>query len=342
MNVAGRVLLLSIAVGAWVSAGCAARSVEPAAVSTRQAPVPVRASFSAPVFSQSPIALAQEAGYYAEQGLDVSYTYVRMATQNVAGLLTGELDVSIMGGTAPLNARLGGADLILIGATKPYFAGAIMASPEITTPAELRGKRIGIGNKGGNPDFMARAMLLRLGLEPDRDVALLSTGGNPETVAALVAGSVDAGSLIPPGDEQARNLGFHTLFDVTAARVPFPATVVATSGAALADRADVLERYLRAYAQAAHRFRTDKEFALQVGAAFTQSDDVAANEAGYEVERAIIQADLDLPLAAVQSGLDLMKPEDPRAATARPEEFVDLRLLQRVKQSGFFDRLGRP
>src|SRR6266849_8158557 len=164
-----RMLLLSIAVGAWLGAGCAARSVEPAAVSTREALVPVRASFSAPVFSQSPIALAQEAGYYAEQGLDVSFTYVRMATQNVAGLLTGELDVSIMGGTAPLNARLGGADLMLIGATKPYFAGAIMASPDITTLAELRGKRIGIGNKGGNPEFMARAMVQRLGLEPDRD-----------------------------------------------------------------------------------------------------------------------------------------------------------------------------
>jgi ABC-type nitrate/sulfonate/bicarbonate transport system substrate-binding protein len=129
---------------------------------------------------------------------------------------------------------------------------------------------------------------------------------------------------------------------VTAARVPFPATVLATASATLADRPDLLERFLRAYGQAVHRFRTDKDFALQVGAAFTQSDDAAANEAGYAVERAIVQADLDLPLAAIQSGLDLVKGEDPRAATARPEEFVDLRLQQRLKQSGYFDRLGGP
>ena len=352
-----RVLSLLIAVGSLLGAACAARPAQPAPSarsaepapasaaappSATQALIPVRASYSSPVFSQSLVALARDGGYYAEQGLDVSITHVRMAPQNVAGLLTGELDVSVMGGTAPLNARLAGADLILIGATKPYFAGAIMASPDIMAPADLRGKRIGIGNKGGNPDFMARAMVQRLGLEADRDVALLSTGGNPETVAALAAGSVDAGSLIPPGDDIARNLGFHTLIDVTAARVPFPATVLATANATLADRPDLLERFLRAYGQAVHRFRTDKDFALQVGAAFTQSDDAAANEAGYAVERAIVQPDLDLPLAAIQSGLDLVKGEDPRAATARPEEFVDLRLQQRLKQSGFFDRLGGP
>ena len=57
-------------------------------------------------------------------------------------------------------------------------------------------------------------------------------------------------------------------------------------------------------------------------------------------KRQIMQADLDLPLAAIQSALDLMRAEDPRAAEARPEDFVDFRLLQRVRQSGFFDRLG--
>jgi len=316
--------------------GASAAPAEPA----REPPLRLQASYSAPVMSQSPIAIAQEAGYFREQGLDVSIASVRLGQQNAAALLAGEIDISVMGGTAPIRARLGGADLVAIGGTKPYFAGAIVARPDVTSPADLRGKRIGIGGKGGNPDFMARAMLPRFGLEPDRDVALLATGGDPETVAALVAGSVDAGSVIPPGDEQARNLGFHTLIDVTAARVPFAATILATGTATVANRPDALERFLRAYGQAVNRFVRDRDFALRVGAVFTGRDDPAAEEQAYEVERQIIQTDLDLPLASIQNALDLMKAEDPRAAEARPEDFVDLRLLQRLKQDGFFERLA--
>ena len=346
--------LCALLIAGLLLAGCAApqpaRPAVPADASAAPAPPPrepllrLQASYSSPVMSQSPIAIAQEAGYFQEQGLEVNIASVRQATQNVAGLLSGEIDVSVMGGTAPIRARLSGADLVLVGGTKPYFAGAIVARPEIASPADLRGKRLGIGSKGGNPDFMARAMLPRLGLEPDRDVALFSTGGDPETVAALVAGSVDAGALIPPGDEQARNLGFRTLIDVTAARVSFAATVLATSSGTLASRSEALERFLRAYAQASHRFLADRDFALRVGAEFTGRDDAAATEQAYEVERQIMQADLDLPLSAIQAALDLMRADDPRAAEARPEDFVDLRLLQRIKQSGFLERLaaGQP
>ncbi len=335
-------------IASLLTLGCAARPAEPTApravetgaASAPQAGLTLQASYSSPVMSQSPILLAQEAGYFAEQGLEVAISSVRQATQNAAALMSGELDVSVMGGTAPLRARLGGAELVIVGGTKPYFAGAVVARPEIATPADLRGKRLGVGSKGGNPDFMARAMLPRLGLEPDRDVALLTTGGDPETVAALVAGSVDAGAVIPPGDEQARNLGFHNLIDVTAARVPFPATVLATGSATLASRPDAIERFLRAYAQASHRFVRDRDFALRVGAAFTGRDDVAAIELAYDVERQIIQPDLDLPLTAIQGALDLMRDEDPRAADARPDDFVDLRLLRQIKESGFLDRLA--
>jgi NitT/TauT family transport system substrate-binding protein len=336
MGALGVLLVLAALLGA----ACAGRPAAPSGATAAQAPLSLQASYSAPVMSQSPIAIAQEGGYFAEQGLDVSVAAVRLGTQNAAALLSGEVDVSVMGGTAPLRARLGGAELVFIAGTKPYFAGAIVARPEITSAADLRGKRLGVGSKGGNPDFMARAILPRLGLEPDRDVAFLNTGGDPETVAALVAGSVDAGSVIPPGDDQARNLGFHTLADVTAARIPFPATGLATANPTLASREEALERFLRAYAQAVHRYLADRDFALRVGAAFTGRDDPAAAEQAYEVERQIMQADLDLPLGAIQSALDLMRAEDPRAAEARPEDFVDFRLLQRVRQSGFFDRLG--
>jgi NitT/TauT family transport system substrate-binding protein len=354
-----RVLLVVGVVGGLLGAGCGGASgsgrgagSERAEAPTASAPageaartppqalIPVRASFSAFAMSQSPIAIAQEGGYFQEEGLDVTITSILSSAQNTAAILTGEVDVSTIGGIGPIRARLGSSDLVLIGATKPYFAGAIVARPEITSPAELRGKRIGITARGGNTDLMARAVLPRFGLDPDRDVLLFPTGGDAETVAALVSGNIEAGSITPPGDEQARNLGFPNLIDITAARIPYPAAALGTAGQTMATRSDVLERYLRAYAKAVHRYINDKDFALAVAAKFLRSDDPAANEQAYELERSLMQPDLDLPLAAIQSTLDLIKGEDPRAATARPEEFVDLRLVRKLQQSGFFAQLA--
>jgi NitT/TauT family transport system substrate-binding protein len=304
-----------------------------------QALIPVKASFSAFAMSQSPIEIAKEGGYFAEEGLDVEILSIRSSAQNAAALLSGEVDVSTIGGVGLVRARLQGSDLLFIGGTKPYFAGAIVARPDITTVADLRGKRIGITAPGGNTDLMARALLPRLGLDPGRDVVLFATGGDPESVAALVSGGIESASLTPPADDRARNAGFPTLVDVTAERLPYPAAALGTAGPTLASRADGLERYLRGYAKGVRRYMADKPFALQVAASFLKSDDQAANNDAYELEKGLMEGDLDLPLAAVQGTLDLIKGDEPRAADARPEDFVDLRLQRKLKESGFFDRL---
>jgi NitT/TauT family transport system substrate-binding protein len=290
--------------------------------------------------SQSPIAIAREAGYFTEQGLDVEVVSIRSSAQNAAALLSGEVDVSTIGGVGPVRARLSGSDLVLIAGSKSYFAGSIVARPDITTPADLRGKRIGITAPGGNTDLMARAVLPKLGLEAGRDVVLFATGSDPETVAALISGGIEGGSMTPPADDRARNAGFPTLVDITAQRIPYPATALGTAGPTLANRADVLERYIRAYAKGIARYRADREFALQVAVDFLRSDDRAANAEAYDIELALMAADMDLPLAAIQSTLDLIKGDDPRAAEAHPEEFVDLRIQRKLKESGYFDHLA--
>ena len=318
------------------ASGTAAQSAQP--------PTAMQAAFSAFSMSQSPLALAKEGGYFAEEGLDVTVSHIPSASQTAAALLSGEMDVVTTGGVGVIRARLAGSDLVLVGGTKPYFAGSIVVRPEITSAADLRGKRIGITNKGSNTDLMARAVLPRLGLEPDRDVALFGTGNDLQTVSALIAGNVEAGSMTPPSDERAKNEGMHYLADVTAMKIPYPATALGTSGSTVTNRGDLLERYLRAYAKAAQRYVTDKEFTLDVAAEFLRSDDRAANELAYEIERSHMQVDLALPLEAVRGTLELITDEEPRATSVPPEEFVEFRVLDRFKQSGFFDKLlaGQP
>src|SRR5688572_27005067 len=218
-----RELYIVLAIGAALLAGCggaappagspgapAAPAAQSAPAGTTgaataptppQPPIPLTISYSAPSMSQVPSLIGLEGGYYREQGLDVNLVSMRSSAQNAAALIASEVDASVIGGVGPIRARLSGGDIVLIGATKPYFSGAIVAKPEIRSAEDLRGKRLGVSARGGNTDLMARRVLPRMGLEPDVDVTLFPTGESPQTVAALIAGNVDAGAMAPPMDE---------------------------------------------------------------------------------------------------------------------------------------------
>jgi NitT/TauT family transport system substrate-binding protein len=77
--------------------------------------------------------------------------------------------------------------------------------------AELKGKVIGITAIGSSTDTLARYLLSKSGVTPDRDVALLGTGTTANILTAMKAGTVDAGVLSPPFNAMAKQLGYRTM-----------------------------------------------------------------------------------------------------------------------------------
>ena len=92
---------------------------------------------------------------------------------------------------------------------KPSFW--LMAKPEIKSMAELKGKIIGITAIGSSTDTLARFLVSKNGLVPDRDVAFLGTGTTANILTAMKAGTVDAGVLSPPFNAFGKQLGYRTL-----------------------------------------------------------------------------------------------------------------------------------
>jgi NitT/TauT family transport system substrate-binding protein len=86
-----------------------------------------------------------------------------------------------------------------------------MAKPEIKSMAELKGKIIGITAIGSSTDTLARFLVSKNGLAPDRDVAFLGTGTTANILTAMKAGTVDAGVLSPPFNAFGKQLGYRTL-----------------------------------------------------------------------------------------------------------------------------------
>jgi NitT/TauT family transport system substrate-binding protein len=308
----------------------------PTAATAAEAP-PVRlaltTSYSALVASQSPLWIAQDAGLFDRYGLDATLVYISSAQQTVAAMLSGEVDLSLNGGTGVVEPNLNGADIAIFTGTKNQLAGRIMARPEITSVADLGGKRVGMTRRGGNSHYMGIVALARFGLEPDRDVIFIGAGGSPETVTALSAGSIDAAAMISPADYEAERRGFRELLDVTPMNIPYPALQSTARRTVLAAKEEAIWRYTQAFADAVQLYKTDRERALRVIGEYAQVEDRAALENAYEIERAIMASDLRPSLVAVQAVMDEVASTDPRVLDTRPEDYVDFKFVDRLAAS---------
>jgi NitT/TauT family transport system substrate-binding protein len=169
----------------------------------------VRFAYPAKSLNYLPITMGRDRGLFQAEGIDLQLVLVASTIQ-VTALTTGDIDFSgaqsqVMAGAAR------GLPVKVVGflTTKPSFW--LMARPEIKSIADLKGKIIGITAIGSSTDTLARFVLSKNGVTPDKDVALLGTGTTANILTAMKAGSVHAGVLSPPFNAMAKEMGYGTL-----------------------------------------------------------------------------------------------------------------------------------
>ncbi len=321
------------------SAGAAgAPATSPAAAEPR---LTVRVGYTALVASQSVAWIAKEAGIFDRHGLDAQLTFINGGPAGAAALIAGELDVLVAGGSSVVRGALQGADTVMIAGTKPRLLGSIMGRPEIGSAAELRGKRIGVASRASNSELVARVGLLANGVDPDEDITYLAVGSGGSRLAAMQQGTVDACGCIPPDNLAAEEAGFHVIVDVTALDYKYLATGLAATRRNLAAQPELYRRFLQAFAEGVHRYKTDPDYAMKVIVDYSKVDDPRALREGYELERRIMASDLRIEPESMRAVLAELAQTIPQAANANPDDFVDLRFQRELEASGYFDRLGQ-
>src|SRR5262249_1813955 len=156
----------------------------------------------------------------------------------------------IAGSEAPISASLSGADLVILAPTIDHLLFEVYTRPDLTTPAEFRGKRLGITRVGSSTDFAARQWVRSIGLRPAHHVPPRPMGGQPEILAGLQNGAIDGGILSPPGDVRARQVGLREMANLVTLDVPFYQSSVLVTRRAIDERPDVVRRFVRAIVEA--------------------------------------------------------------------------------------------
>lgn len=294
---------------------------------------------SARVISQSVPWIAQEAGLFQKYNLDFQLVYIASSGITAAAMLGGSGEIALTG-LGIIRAYVQGAsDLVFIGGVKNILTHSILAGPEIKRPEELKGKKIGISRIGSNSHYFTIQAVKRFGLDPARDISFIQTGGEFETVAALVKGGVHAGALTAPADQNANSLGFRYLIYGPDLRIPFVATALATRRSVIAQRPQVVGRFMRMMAEATKILHTDKEFVIRALEKYLRLDDRKTLIAAYNTEINALEPRMAMQPEAFQSILDEIAQTDARAQKVKPRDLIDSRYLEEMEKSGFSEKL---
>ena len=294
--------------------------------------------YSAIAAGQFPAWMAKEAWIFSKNNLDVQLVYFRGGTPAMMALLSRETPISQLGGPAIVSANLRGADAVLIAGGLVLTEWWLMTRPDIKTAEKLKGGSVAISVFGGLADFLTRVALQRLGLTPVKDVAMIQMSGVPEQRSALEAGRVQGAMLPRPDNFVALKKGFHNLMTV---RLPYQSTGVATTRTFIRENTDTVRRYVRSQIEAVHRIKTDRETAIRVLAKYLALQDKEILERTYEG----ISSDEEIPPKqypnpeGIKNILEPLAQTDPKAKAAKPEDFVDVRFLKELDESGFIDEL---
>jgi NitT/TauT family transport system substrate-binding protein len=317
-------------------AGAVAASA--AAVEAPRAKEPARAIVTSVSLGATPHYVARDLGYWDEEGIDAELVLVPGAAQPAQALVAGDVQFVGGAGATAVPSALEGAGLVIVAVQINTFPNVIMAQ-SLQRMEDLKGQRLGITRRGAASDFAARYALPKFNLQPDTDVALIQLGDGPATLTGMTTNAVDAGVLNDFQVITARGLGYHELANIAKLGVEYAQTGQVTTTQIAQERPDYVRRFLRGWSRALAYFLTNREGTLPIAAKYLQTDDMASLEAAYQDYLPTVQR-IPYPRAqGIQTVLDTLVPTNPRAATARPEQFYDDRFIRELDQSGFFQAL---
>jgi ABC-type nitrate/sulfonate/bicarbonate transport system substrate-binding protein len=288
-----------------------------------------------------PLWVAQDRSLFSQYGLKTEVVTFQGGSTTIQALLSGEVQFAAAGSTGGVNAKAGGADIVVLGEwvnTLPYM---LIVTQEIDTPEKLRKRRIAISRFGSAAHYAARLVLTKMGIDPDKDVQMLQIGDEPTRLAALRQGAADATVLTPPANLTARNLGFRVLTSLYEAGVQFSFDhLLATRDFAGKNR-DTVQRFLKGFLHGVAYMKKNRETSVESLRRWMRMNDRDALEETYRI---FVQMIPPKPYGTDEGWrnlLEVVRATNPKAKQLQAKDMIDYSHLREIDQSGFIDALYR-
>ena len=312
-----------------------------AAAPSRAAERVLTAYFSPAPGASSVIWVAKEARLFDKHGLDVAPVLIPSSVRVLQAILAGEIPIGESAGQAAASARLAGSDVVAIAGNSNILNYYFVTLPGIKRAEELRGKTGANHSAGTIADFALRISLRKLGLDPAKDVSLRPIGVLLDRVAAMQKGIVQFTVLTEAEKPIVDKLGFPVLLDLVSLKIPFPQRGIYTTAKFAREHPDTVRRYMRAYVEALHYFKTRKEETIQIMRKYSRMEDRNVLEHTWSWFTQNMPETPYPPLEGYQTVLQEMALTNPKAAAMNAKDLVDVRFIKEMEDAGFIENLYR-
>src|SRR5215831_13719449 len=221
----------------------------------------IKVGYSSIGVGQCLVWVAKEAGLFKENGLDVQLIFIGSSSVMTQALIAGDVPIAIMSGSTAIGSQLAGADLVIAASTKKDPAQAFLVTAKgISQPEQLKGKKLAVSRLGASSDFTLRVILKKIGLIPEKDVAIIQVGSSPVRMAALANGVADGTALTFEEMMVAKKIGFNVLLNIIDFGVEALNSDIVTTRKFIRESRDTVQRFIKGMIKGVTFFAANKNF----------------------------------------------------------------------------------
>jgi NitT/TauT family transport system substrate-binding protein len=316
-----------------IVAGAAAFATSPANAADK---VKVSVPVSIPAYAM--YFLAEDKGYFKEEGLDVEIIKAGGGTATPA-LMSGDLKFTGSPGSA-ISAILRGAPLKLVFVSQDHPAYQLWSGDAtIKAPPDLKGKRVGVISRGDTHELAVRMVLAGMGLDPN-SVSYVPMGFGPGRLAGVMSGSLASASLTMDEVDRVKNdPKMHMVADQSST-VQMVVGGAASSDRALSEERPLAKRFLRALIKGRRLMFADEDAAVDATLKRNPKTPRQAFVVGYQSSTVGATKDGTIPVKVQQQEIDLRADllKIPEAKRPKASQVFDFSLLDEINQE--LDKAG--
>jgi ABC-type nitrate/sulfonate/bicarbonate transport system substrate-binding protein len=279
--------------------------------------------------------MADEAGFYKQQGIRVEFKTVEGGSRGAQMIRSGEIDVMQAGLSSVIEINKQGGDIRTIGSLSNVNRFVLFGAPGAAKVDDIKGGVVAISSAGSETDTTVAIALEKLGLKRS-DVQVKEFGGGGARLQALKAGQAKASPLNEPSSSLARQQGLPVLVDLAAEKYPWLFSSIVVSEAAVREKRAMFLRFMKATIEGNHLAIAQPERAKPVLARELKLKDPKLVDIIYEDFRAGSPPTTEPTKDAIDNVIRFNG-----ADVARRGDYVESSLLDELKKTGFFDELAR-
>ena len=282
--------------------------------------------------------VAEDQGFFRKQGLDARLVYVRTGSVALSALAAGEAQFYFGSGTGvTLGGIAAGFDGVFVAGLVNRLTGTFVVHPQIKTPADLKGRNIGVQSIGGGIWMITMLVLDHWGIEPKRDRVNLRIVGDEAVLAQALATHVIEGSYFGyTFGSVLKRQGFNILADLATLKIPYQSTGVFVRRSFLNSSPDTVEKVLRAMTQATAFIEKPENknavmTSLWKGLRLPRFEDA---EEGYELMRTLYEKRIYPNADGIRNAIRLLGMTNDKIRQLKAEELVDDRIVRKLEKEG--------